>query len=109
MHINTLPGVRHDRYHITEIDHLKKLALEEYGSKANAIIRMRMSSAGANFNAPPKAMQAPVSLTICCKRCGASATSANISMVSAVPAGFVIARDEVLAPSIPSTPGLAQQ
>ncbi len=56
---------------------------------------IRMSSAGASPSAPPQAMQAPASPTTRRSSSGVSATFANIAIVSAVPAGLVIARDEV--------------
>ena len=60
------------------------------------------SSAGARSSAPPQAMHAPVRSTTSRIRCGESATSASTPMVSAVPDGLVIARDEVFGTVRPS-------
>ena len=60
------------------------------------------SSAGARSSAPPHAMQAPVRSTTLRIRSGESATSASAPIVSAVPDGLVIARDEVFGTVRPS-------
>ena len=62
---------------------------------------IRMSSAGDRSAAPPQARQPCVARTICCSRASGSSTSASTSIVSAVPAGEVIARDEVFGHSSP--------
>ena len=62
---------------------------------------IRMSSAGDRSALPPQARQPLVSRTIFCRRSTGSSTSASISIVSAVPAGEVIARDEVFGHSMP--------
>ena len=63
---------------------------------------IRMSSAGASSSAPPHAMQRAGRSTTWRIRSGASATSASVPIVSAVPAGLVIAREEVLGTVRPS-------
>ena len=60
-----------------------------------------MSSVGLSATEPPQARQAPCAFTtarICSKL---SVTLVSVSMVSAVPAGEVMARDEVLGISRP--------
>ena len=59
------------------------------------------SSAGDRLAVPPQARQPRCSRTISPRRSIGSSTSASTSMVSAVPAGEVIARDEVLGQSMP--------
>jgi hypothetical protein len=58
--------------------------------------RMRMSSAGLSRTEPPQTMQAPVRSTVRRIAAMSRSTGASTSIVSAVPAGEVIARDEVL-------------
>ena len=55
-----------------------------------------MSSAGLSRTEPPQTMQAPVRSTVRRIAAMSRSTGANTSIVSAVPAGDVIARDEVL-------------
>ena len=62
---------------------------------------IRMSSTGASRAAPPQARQPRSRRTISCRRFGLSSTCASSSMVSAVPAGEVMARLEVLGISMP--------
>jgi hypothetical protein len=59
------------------------------------------SSAGDRSAVPPQARQPPLSRTICASRSKGSSTCASTSIVSAVPAGEVIAREEVLGISMP--------
>ncbi len=59
------------------------------------------SSAGDRLAVPPQARQPRCSRTISASRSIGSSTLAHTSMVSAVPAGEVIARDEVLGHSMP--------
>lgn len=56
--------------------------------------RMRMSSAGLNRIEPPHAMQAPSFSTTVRMASRVRSTGASISIVSAVPGGDVIARDD---------------
>ena len=59
------------------------------------------SSAGDSSLVPPQARQPRCSWTISSSRANGNSTLASTSMVSAVPAGEVIARDEVLGQSMP--------
>ena len=62
---------------------------------------IRMSSAGDRPAVPPQARQPLVSRTMWRRRSKGSSTSASTSMVSAVPAGEVMARELVLGHSMP--------
>ena len=62
---------------------------------------IRMSSAGDRSAVPPQARQPRVLRTICCSRSSGSSTSASISIVSAVPAGEVMARELVFGHHMP--------
>ena len=57
---------------------------------------MSTSSAGDRSAVPPQLRQPRCCLTISVMRSNGNSTLASTSMVSAVPAGEVIARDEVL-------------
>ncbi|MPN53523.1 hypothetical protein SDC9_201187 [bioreactor metagenome] len=59
------------------------------------------SSAGDRWAVPPQARQARCSRTISARTSIGSSTLANTSMVSAVPAGDVMARDEVFGHNMP--------
>ena len=66
-------------------------------SRSSALsMRINRSSAGLRFIAPPQARQASVSLTTRRISFSPSLTLVSASMVSAVPAGEVMAREEVL-------------
>ena len=77
-------------------------------SKSNAFsTRIRMSSAGLRLIAPPQAMQ-PFSRSITVRIALSSRfTGARTSIVSAVPAGDVMAREEVLGMTRPKAAQIA--
>ncbi len=62
---------------------------------------IRISSTGANLAVPPHARQPRCCWTISCSLRGSRSTFASTSMVSAVPAGDVMARLDVLGISMP--------
>ena len=70
-------------------------------------IRTKTSSAGLKDMAPPQAMQPPTVSTTRRTDAASRFTGASVSMVSAVPAGEVIARDEVLGMIMPSAAQMA--
>ena len=70
-------------------------------------MRMSLSSTGARSRAPPQTIHAPTFFTIRLTSFDENETSQNTSIVSAVPAGLVIARDDVFGISTPADATIA--
>ena len=77
-------------------------------SKSSGLsMRIKRSSAGLRFSLPPQTMQPPSASTTLRKARASRSTGAMTSMVSAVPAGDVIALDEVFGIKCPAAAMIA--
>jgi hypothetical protein len=77
------------------LDSTEATSCPSVSSSSGRSTRIRMSSAGLRPRAPPQAMQPPSRSTTRRSAGRSSVTGAQVSIVSAVPAGEVMAREEV--------------
>ena len=80
----------------TFFDRMEATSCSRVSMASGRSTEIRMSSAGDSRTWPPQTRQPLASRTSACMRSIGTSTFASTSMVSAVPAGEVMARDEVL-------------